>query len=324
MRLLLVLTALLMVSSANAKVPVYTVDKDGVHIAGIDGNNPVIYDNDWWNDVFDSYYVFAQAHLGAADLRGNIISRDMWEHPNYLYPMQRCIDDCNKAVKRARSNRWKNIPDPVIGADKALYPPDSLKIDDTEFSPNAGSRLIVREAHKASKEKPLVVIVGGPQTTVATALLDDPTIAEKMVVFNLSTTDYGYNGKDGWSAYIVAKKGQYVEWGGGKFWDKNSVFRPEHFGPLADSPVTKFMKDFIRTNLGAANQMGDGAALVWMYDNRCWTGVEERGALYQAPAAQYRANGGKDVLVIPKEKTDLTNTREEFLRVLNNPKLYKE
>ncbi|MDP8243982.1 MAG: hypothetical protein P9L94_07865 [Candidatus Hinthialibacter antarcticus] len=321
--LLLFLFVLCFPYATEAKVPAYSVDEHGVHIEGVDGTNPVIYDNDWWNDVFDSYYVWAQAHLGAADLRGNIITRDMWDHPNYLYPMQRCVEDCNNAIKTARSAGWENIPNPVLGAEAVLHPPESLKIEETKFTPNAGSRLIVSEANQASKEKPLVIIAGGPLTTVAIALLDDPTISDKMIVFNLTTTDYGYNGKDGWSAFIVAKRGQLVEWGGGDFWDKNSVFRPEHFDPLPGSPVTKFMKEFIRTDLGAANQMGDGAALVWMYDNGCWTGVEERGAQFKAPAAQYRNNGGQDVLVIPKQNTGLNKTRKEFLRVLGHTKLYK-
>jgi hypothetical protein len=324
MKIAISIVLLCITNFVYAKAPDYTVNKNSVSIVGIDGSNPIIYDNDWWNDVFDSYYIWAQSHLGKANLRGNIISRDMWEHPNYLYPMKRCMDDCNKAIKTARSAGWNNIPQPTLGADTALKPPNNKKIEDTEYSLNPGSQLIIKEANAASEEKPLVVISGGPLTSVAIALLEAPEIANKMIVFNLSTTDYGYNGKDGWSAYVVAKRGQYVEWGGGKFWDKNSVFQPEHFDPLPNNPVTKFMKNFIRTNLGAANQMGDGAPLVWMYDNSCWTGAETHGAQFIGPAVQYRKNGENDVLVIPKEKTDLNKTRKEFLRVLGNSKLYNQ
>ncbi|MBZ0255093.1 hypothetical protein K8I31_03465, partial [bacterium] len=108
--LLFLLLVLSLPSPLSAKVPHYSVDEGGVHIKGIDGSNPIIYDNDWWNDVFDSYYVWAQVQNGAADLKGNIVSRDMWEHPNYLYSMKQCIDDCEKALQTARSAGWKKLP----------------------------------------------------------------------------------------------------------------------------------------------------------------------------------------------------------------------
>lgn len=315
------LLVLFLPSQLSAKVPEYSVDEGGVHIKGIDGSNSIIYDNDWWNDVFDSYYVWAQVQCGAADLKGNIVSRDMWEHPNYLYSMQKCIDDCEKALQTARSAGWKNIPDPTQGADQALQKPKSDKIEDTQFVSSPGSRLIIQEAKAATKEKPLVVVSGGPLTTVAIALLENPSIAENMVVFNILTADYGYNGKDGWSAYIVAKNAYYVEWGDGKFWEKNSVFQPEHFETLPDNPVSKFIQTFIRTNLGAANQMGDGAPLVWMFDNHCWKNAVVKGAVFNPPAVRYLKNENKDVLVIPRDETDLKKTRKEFLRVLSDPNL---
>jgi hypothetical protein len=59
---------------------------------------------------------------------------------------------------------------------------------------------------------------------------------------------------------IVAKKTRSVDWGGGEFWDKDSVFRAEQFDPLPDNPLTADKKRFIRTDLGRANQLGDGIA----------------------------------------------------------------
>ncbi|MBN8417620.1 MAG: hypothetical protein J0L73_01745 [Verrucomicrobia bacterium] len=80
------------------------------------------------------------------------------------------------------------------------------------------------EARKATPEKPLLLICGGPLTTAANALLLAPDIASRIIVFNILVTHYGYNGKDGWAAYIVAKQTRYVDWGGrGRgFWDRNS------------------------------------------------------------------------------------------------------
>ena len=39
---------------------------------------PVIYDNDWLTDTNDDEYLLAKAHLGQADLKGFILSKDEW------------------------------------------------------------------------------------------------------------------------------------------------------------------------------------------------------------------------------------------------------
>jgi hypothetical protein len=138
-------------------------------------DNPIIYDNDWWFDLFDNNYLWAQASLGEVNLRGNIVSRDMWEwQKGYLYPMEKCVKDAQKALKLARDAGLKNIPELTLGSERVLERPGSGKIEDTKSRPTPGSRLIVVEAKKASAKKPLLVIAGGPMTTVANALLTNP------------------------------------------------------------------------------------------------------------------------------------------------------
>jgi hypothetical protein len=317
---------LLLPLTVPAAVPEHRVDEKGVHLTGVGPDNPIIYDNDWWFDVFDNNYLWAQASLGNADLRGNIVTRDMWDwDKGYLYPMQKCVDDAAKALKLARESGLKNIPNITHGSDRVLERPESGRIEDTVPQPTPGSRLIVAEAKKASPEKPLLVIVGGPQTTVANALLTDPDIAPNLVVFNLMVSAFNYNGKDGWSAYIVAKKTRYVDWGGGRFWDRDSVFRAEHFDMLPDNPFTADMKRFIKTDLGRDNQLGDGAPLVWLYQPKCWTDVEVRRAEFEGRSLMFRpvpTDGAGDVLVIPKAATDLKASRDEFFRVMTDPTLF--
>ena len=274
---------------------------------------------------FDNDYLWAQASLGEADLRGNIVSRDMWEwQKGYQYKMEDSINDATKALALARNSGLRNIPELTLGSDRALERPSTGKIEDTKPYPSAGSRLIVQEAKKASPERPLLVIAGGPLTTVANALLTNPEIGPHMIVFNLTVTG-GYNGKDGWSAYIVAKRTQYVDWGGGSFWDRDSVFRHEHFQVLPDNGFTADMKRFIKSDLGRANQLGDGAPLVWLWEPRCWKNAVVRKAEFTGGSMQFHPlpEGEKgDVLVIPKSATDLEASRAEFFRVLTNPRLF--
>ena len=145
-----VLFAIAIGPSLDAVVPEYTVGKDGVHLNGVKPDNPIIYDNDWWFDVFDNNYLWAQASLGEANLRGNIVSRDMWDwQKGYHYKMEDCLKDARKALKLARDSGLKNIPDLTCGSDRVLIRPQSGRIEDTVSYPSDGSRLIAAEARKA-------------------------------------------------------------------------------------------------------------------------------------------------------------------------------
>lgn len=50
-----------------------------IHLKGVGPDNSIVYENDWYFDVFDNNYLRAQTSLGEARLRGNIVSRDMWD-----------------------------------------------------------------------------------------------------------------------------------------------------------------------------------------------------------------------------------------------------
>ncbi len=327
-RIILLLGLLQIVSgplspSAHGVTPTYRLSDGAVVIEGVDGSNPIVYDNDWWFDVFDNNYLWAQASLGNANLVGNVVTRDMWDwDKGYLYPMKRCMDDAEKALRVARDSGLRNIPDIIRGSDRVLSAPESGRIEDTTPRSTAGSRLIIQEARKASPDRPLVIVAGGPLTTVANALLTDPGIAPNIIVFGLTVSYYGYNGKDGWSAYVVAKRARLVEWATKQFWEKGSVFRPEHFAELPDNPFCDEMKQFIRTDLGMANQLGDGAPLVWLYEPRCWTGARVRKAVWKGRATEFVEAAAGDVLDIPRHETDLKRCRREFFRVLEDPRLY--
>lgn len=308
---------------AQSKIPQYSADESGVHIQGVDPSNPIIYDNDWWTDIFDAYYLWAQADLGNAILKGNIVTRDMWDHPDYQYDMAQCMNDAEKAVALAWKSGIENIPQPIAGADQALSRPESGKIEDTAYQSTPGSRLIIQEAKNASPEKPLLIMAGGPLTTVANALLEAPEITDNIIVFALSVSFYRYNGKDGWSVYVVAKKTRLVEWATGDFWDKNSVFQPGDFEVLPDTPLKDELQRFIRTGLGQANQLGDGAVLVWLFNNRCWRGVKERATEFNGRAAEFPLAPPRDVLDIPKNQSDLDLMKNTYFETMANEEVYK-
>ena len=112
--------------------PKFQVTEDGLMIEGVDSTCPIIYDNDWWSDTPDKDYLWAKVSLGQADLRGNIVTRDLWNwQEGYLYTMKQGIDDARKSIGIARRSGLRNIPDPVAGADQAFLRPESGEIEDT-------------------------------------------------------------------------------------------------------------------------------------------------------------------------------------------------
>lgn len=132
----------------------------------------------------------------------------------------------------------------TVGADRPLERPASGKVEDTAPVKSPGTDLLVAEASKATLEKPLVVIVGGPLCTVASAYLTDPSIADRMVV--MMTDLDGYNGSDPWANYIVATRCKLVNFGANPLWwpqrPEPPVMPPTRFDTLPDTPVTREMK----------------------------------------------------------------------------------
>lgn len=311
MKMKIVIAALMSIFSTHAStvftlVPSYRVTQRGVVIHGVSARNPMIYDNDWWKDVPDAAYLWAKASLGQADLRGNIVSRDMWGwEKGYTYSLEQGMKDARSLLDAARRSGLKKIPDPIPGAREALVPPASGRIEETRYSRSPGSDLIVSEARKASPTKPLLVYAGGPCTTVATAYLTDPSIANRIVVFQV---DGGaYNGKDSWSWEIVKRRLPFANWARDYFWGDWSHWNPERFQELPKNPLGNTLREYARSPLGQANQWGDGAWIFATFVPGCITKVES----YDGVA-----------ITVPREGTDVRRIEEEFFATMTHPALY--
>jgi len=207
-----------------------------------DRSNPVIYDNDNALDIYTDELVMALASAGEIDLRGMISTTSIAPY-NHL-----CDFNCSETlvrlaritgVTKARRSGFRNAPDPVLGCIGHLVKPDSGEIADTRPCGSWGAWLIVDEARKASVTKPLVVVVGGPLSTVADAYLLDNRIAENIVISymggdrdqQLTMQDYN-SWSDGWAAHIVVQKFRVM-----MFTDLDSPTVPH--GRLSELPDTE-------------------------------------------------------------------------------------
>ncbi|MGC8642694.1 MAG: hypothetical protein ACP5XB_22785 [Isosphaeraceae bacterium] len=246
---------------------------------------PIVYDNDWLKDTNDDEYLFAKASLGEAKLRGVVLTKDEWDRGRQ-YKVEDGLKDFRSNLEIVRRSGWKHIPDVTIGADRLLHRPASSRILDTMPVASAGTELIVAEARRATPRRPLVVIVGGPLITVASAYLTDPSIGDRMVVFMTDLT--GYNGSDSWANFIVATRCKLVNFGASPLWWPQRplppVMPPDRFDRLPDRQVTCEMKRvaamFWERSTRARKPdrddgLGDGAGTFLLFRPESWRDVRK-------------------------------------------------
>jgi hypothetical protein len=205
-RRLLVGLGLLLLISAGVMMILLT-DHQAIELP-YDNSNPVVYDNDSTADVYTDDYVMALASAGDINLVGMITTASVG--------YEQKISDRRRGVAHARNSGFRDIPDPVRGVKGRLREPTSGRIADTQPIGSKGSWLIVNEATET--EKALVIVAGGPLSTVADAYLLDNSIADKVIVAWLANGEgmSGYNGwADPWAAYIVLEKLRLVQFPAG-------------------------------------------------------------------------------------------------------------
>jgi|GEM_PF-5398594 len=101
-------------------------------------NCPLIYDNDWLRDTPDDEYVLAKARLGEADLRGLMVTKDLWDCGQH-FRLEQCMADFQENVALVRRSGWAT-PEPVAGADRFLDVPASGRVEDFAPLASAGHR----------------------------------------------------------------------------------------------------------------------------------------------------------------------------------------
>ncbi|HUJ71328.1 MAG TPA: PKD domain-containing protein, partial [Verrucomicrobiae bacterium] len=154
-----------------------------------DNTSPVIYDNDDADDMYTDEYLLSLASAGSIPLKGLITTSGGWSQPLFPDPVfnfQWDLSGRSEIVGKALRSGMSGLPTPVAGSGVALVPPGSGVIEDTAPIDTPGAHLIVTEAHNATADQPLVVIMGGPPTTLASAYLMDNSITNTVVLSWLS------------------------------------------------------------------------------------------------------------------------------------------
>jgi hypothetical protein len=210
----------------------------------------VIFDNDSVNESYFDEYFFALATQGVIDLRAAITS-SAWAERGECAGGTVNADTSQRvrAVAVARATGMRNIPDATAGAGMTLQKPSSGEIDDTRPVRADGAYRIRDEVLATSPDRPVVVVVGGMGTTVASAYLlaheggRGEQFAERLIVaWSIGTPagDGDYNGwVDPWATHVVFGRLRVVAYP----YDENA------FANVPKSDLTKLPFDPLRQEL---------------------------------------------------------------------------
>ncbi|NJM16453.1 MAG: hypothetical protein HC896_14700, partial [Bacteroidales bacterium] len=211
------------------------------------------------------------------DLRGIIVTADFYYGNGAI---QNSINDFNNFRNNAIAAGITTVPAHTAGANAMLVRPGSGVISETAFTPTAGSNLIVAQAKTCTPDKPLVINIGGPATTVATALLQDPTIADKIVVLMCDLTDY--NNKDKWAINICAARTRFFAY--------PFILNHGYSDALWAQLPSNVFCDHFHTGLVKGNAVGDGALLAWFFDNSLVTNVQKKDVTGLCRLAEHKCH----------------------------------
>jgi hypothetical protein len=290
----------------------FRIDSGAVRIDGLDSTNPVIFDNERWDNGPDNEYVWSKASAGSLDLRGAIVTRDF--HNGNAMDVQ--LRRARQELWEARAAGFANLPDMIVGATARLAWPDSGSLENIVSSPSAGSELIVAEARKATPEKPLLVVVGGPLTTVANAWLTDPSIAPRMIV--AGTYTYSMQPEDTVANYLVARKCRFVQWGRNYVWGGT----PDT-SQIRNIPAT-IMGERLRVYLAENSKalpFGDLAPVAYLFNPGAWKSadiVKVNRSLEVQPASDITF----DFVDIPEAGNDWAAFQSEFYAGITQARAY--
>ena len=174
--------------------------------------NPVIYDNDVLDDVFDDELAMVMASDGEMNLVGLIVTPVLTDGWGFSKP--EWIETAHAARRVAEQSglRMERIPPITVGTEAK-----SEKAGEGKDS--AGARLYMRLIHEQfarDPQRPLLVNIGGQGATLASAYTLDPTIADQCLVYY---TDLRvYNGHFAWASQLIAKHFRVVSWGDDHWW----------------------------------------------------------------------------------------------------------
>ncbi|MBR4995015.1 MAG: hypothetical protein IKY82_03015 [Alistipes sp.] len=195
--------------------------------------NPVIYDNDVYDDVFDDEWMYAMVSLGEMNLSALILTPVLTDGWGFSKPewIETAHDSRNLALRSGISKDL--LPEITVGTEA-----ESEKAGERKSS--AGAYLYVKlinEHYAKHPDLPVIINIGGQGATLASAFCIDPTIAEKCIVYY--TDIRVYNGHYRWASELIAKHFRVVSWGDDNWWIRKSAQNEWNVLPRPDHALAR-------------------------------------------------------------------------------------
>ena len=175
-------------------------------------NNPIIYDNDVYDDVFEDEWMYAMASLKKMKIAALIVTpvlTDGWvfSHPDWI---KTAYESRDSALRSGIKEKY--LPQITVGTEA-----ESEKAGERKLSDGAHLYVkIINEQYKKNPDRPVIINIGGQAATLASAYCIDPSIADKCIVYY--TDVRVYNGHYEWASKLVAKNFRVVSWGDDNWW----------------------------------------------------------------------------------------------------------
>ncbi len=149
----------------------------------------VLVDNDLCGDGDGLFHLVHQLLCTSSDVRGivgaHVGAQRSWNQQageeqknNAQISVQRANEIVELVGKTGQINVKPGAPTPMV--------------DDSTPIESEGARLIIEEAKKATADKPLYLLFGGPLTDIASAWLMDPSISQNTILVWIGGQEYSF------------------------------------------------------------------------------------------------------------------------------------
>ena len=294
-----------------------------------DSTCPVIYDNDDADDMYTDEYLLSLASAGNITLIGMSTTSGGWVEPLFpdiVFNFQWDLSGRSEIIGKALRSGLSNLPTPVAGSAVALVQPNSGIIEDTVPVDTPGARQIITAAHNATTNKPLVVIMGGPHTTLASAYLLDHSITGTVVMAAQSggpsenqLQDFN-DTADRWSTIIVVQRFRSVLFG--PVINQAALVNKTLLTNLPNTELRRWMIDKSLPHVGLpGGQDHDGpAAIVLMRPDYVVTAKSKSYGGIVSGNMVLTNNSNGNILIVTAASQSIATT--EWWRALSNSVAY--
>ncbi len=295
--------------------------KDGsLALTGVDSTNPLVFENGAFRNAVDGAYLWAKASMGHLDLRGTIVTygKDTGEAAIRIN-----MASYARLSRTARNSGIRGMVEAVAGARRMLTRAPGGRLEDIRPDTSDGALLLIREAKRATPAKPLVFISGANLTTAAEALLLDPSIADRMVIFGANNGNY--NNGDSLALAVVVKKARFVAWARDYIWPVSGI-KWNQQARIPTNPLGADMRYLYHPDSvsgpWAFAFYGDFGASTFLFNRNVWSSARAMDLKGPPLLAEPSIRPDFDFIDIAAASNNWDAIQEEFFSTIASPAAY--